>query len=54
MKREDLKRSICLVKGRFGKPDLNQVEVEGRSLMVKDVRRKIFSFAMDIRTLVDS
>jgi RIO-like serine/threonine protein kinase len=42
MKREDLKRSICLVKGRAGKPDLNQVEVEGRSLMVKDVRRKYF------------
>jgi len=42
MKREDLHRSICLVKGRAGKPDLNQVEVEGRSLMVKDVRRKNF------------
>jgi RIO-like serine/threonine protein kinase len=42
MKREDLKRSIYLVKGRAGKPDLNQVEVEGRSLMVKDVRRKYF------------
>ncbi len=42
MKREDLKRSICLVNGRAGKPDLNQVEVEGRSLMVKDVRRKNF------------
>ena len=26
----------------MGKPDLNQVEVEGRSLMVKDVRRKNF------------
>jgi RIO-like serine/threonine protein kinase len=42
MKREDLKRSIYLVKGRAGKPDLNQVEVEGRSLMVKDVRKKYF------------
>jgi RIO-like serine/threonine protein kinase len=42
MKREDLKRSICLVNGRAGKPDLNQVEVEGRSLMVKDVRKKYF------------
>ena len=42
MKREDLKRSIRLVKGRAGKPDLNQVEVGGRSLMVKDVRRKYF------------
>jgi serine/threonine protein kinase len=36
------KKSICLTKGRGGKPDLNQVEVEGRSLMVKDVRRKHF------------
>jgi len=44
VKREDLKRSICLVKGRAGKPDLNQVEVEGRPLMVKDVRRKGFLF----------
>jgi predicted Ser/Thr protein kinase len=26
----------------FGKPDLNKVEVEGRTLMVKDVRRKSF------------
>ena len=42
MKREDLKRSIFLVEGRAGKPDLIQVEVEGRSLMVKDVRRKNF------------
>ena len=44
MKLEDIKRSICLVKGRAGKPDLNQVEVEGRSLMVKDVRRRSFLF----------
>ena len=36
------KKSICLTKGRGGKPDLNQVEVEGRSLMVKDVRGKHF------------
>jgi predicted Ser/Thr protein kinase len=36
------KGSIRLTKGNFGKPDLNQVEVEGRSLMVKDVRRKNF------------
>src|SRR5512139_809748 len=42
MKRENLNRSICLVKGRAGKPDLNQVKVEGGSLMVKDVRRKNF------------
>jgi len=43
MTREEIKKkSICLTKGAFGKPDLNQVEVEGRSLMVKDVRRKNF------------
>jgi len=43
MKREDIQyRVVCLTKGSFGKPDLNQVEVEGRSLMVKDVRRKNF------------
>jgi serine/threonine protein kinase len=45
MRREEIeKRSVCLTKGTFGKPDLNQVEVEGRSLMVKDVRRKNFIF----------
>jgi serine/threonine protein kinase len=44
VKREDLKHSICLVKGRTGKPDLNHLEVEGRSLMVKDVRRRHFLF----------
>ena len=43
MTREEIKRkSICLTKGNFGKPDLNQVEVEGRSLMIKDVGRKKF------------
>jgi serine/threonine protein kinase len=43
MTREEIKRkSICLTKGNFGKPDLNQVEVEGRSLMIKDVGRKDF------------
>jgi serine/threonine protein kinase len=44
MNREDFERGIIsCVKGKvFGKPDLNQVEVEGRSLMVKDVRRKFF------------
>jgi serine/threonine protein kinase len=36
------KGSIRLTKGNFGKPDLNQIEVEGRTLMVKDVRRKKF------------
>jgi hypothetical protein len=43
MTREEIKRkSICFTKGNFGKPDLNQVEVEGRSLMIKDVGRKNF------------
>jgi serine/threonine protein kinase len=43
MDRKDLqKRAFCLVKGNLGKPDLYQVHVEGRSLMVKDVRRKPF------------
>jgi RIO-like serine/threonine protein kinase len=42
MKREDFEHSIFLVKGRAGKPDLNRVEVKGRSLMVKDVRGKSF------------
>ncbi len=44
MKREDLEHSISLVKGTAGKPDLNRVKVEGRFLMVKDVRRKSFLF----------
>ena len=45
MKREDFQHSECLFKGgAFGKPDLNRVEVEGRPLMVKDVRpRSLFS-----------
>jgi serine/threonine protein kinase len=43
MKREDFERGIVsCVKGNFGKPDLNRIEVEGRSLMVKDVRKKNF------------
>ena len=37
--------SICLAKGSaFGKPDLNQVKVGDRILMVKDVRRRSFLF----------
>jgi len=41
--RKDLeKSSICLVRGRFGKPDLNRVETEGHAFMVKDVRRRNF------------
>jgi len=43
MNRKDLeKSSIRLVKGRFGKPDLNRVETEGHTFMVKDVRRRNF------------
>ena len=43
MNRKEIEeRSICVAKGTFGKPDLNQVDVEGRSLMVKDVRKKNF------------
>jgi predicted Ser/Thr protein kinase len=43
LKREDLKNPVSISKGNaFGKPDLNKVELEGRTLMVKDVRRKSF------------
>jgi serine/threonine protein kinase len=43
MTREEIKeKTISLTKGSPGKPDLSQVEVEGRSLMVKDVRTKHF------------
>ncbi|MBS3905905.1 MAG: hypothetical protein KGZ49_02605 [Syntrophaceae bacterium] len=43
MNRKDIeKNSICLVRGRFGKPDLNRVETEGHAFMVKDVRRRNF------------
>jgi serine/threonine protein kinase len=41
-RREIEQNSDSLVKGNFGKPDLNQVHVEGRSLMLKDVRQKNF------------
>jgi serine/threonine protein kinase len=45
MRREEIeRRSVCLTQGSFGKPDLNRVEIGGRSLMVKDVRRKNFFF----------
>lgn len=42
--RKDIeKNSVRLVEGNFGKPDLYRVEVEGRTLMVKDVwRRNLF------------
>ena len=43
MKREDFEQGIVsCIKGNFGKPDLNRVDVGGRSLMVKDVHRKNF------------
>jgi predicted Ser/Thr protein kinase len=44
VKREDFENSECLVNGRFGKPDLNRVESQGRILMVKDVRRRNLFF----------
>ncbi len=43
MTREEIeKNSICLVRGRFAKPDLSQVTLDGRTFMVKDVRRRNF------------
>ena len=43
MKREEIEKgSVHLTKGNFGKPDLYRVEVEGRFLMVKDVRKRNF------------
>jgi len=42
--RKDIEQnSISLIKGNvFGKPDLNRVQMEGQTLMVKDVGRKSF------------
>lgn len=41
MRRKDFERgAVCILEGRFGKPDLSRAEVEGRVLMVKDVRRR--------------
>ena len=41
MNRKDIEEnSTCIIKGSFGKPDLNRVEVGGRILMVKDVQRR--------------
>ena len=43
MNRKEIeKKSVRLTKGHFGKPDLKQVEVNGLSLMVKDVGEKHF------------
>jgi serine/threonine protein kinase len=46
MNRKEIeKSSVCLSKGSaLGKPDLSRVEVESRTLMVKDVRRKNLFF----------
>jgi predicted Ser/Thr protein kinase len=35
-------KSVCVTQGKFGKPDLNQIEWDGRSLMLKDVRERSF------------
>jgi hypothetical protein len=41
--RKDIENnSTCVTRGNFGKPDLNQVDMAGRLVMVKDVRRKNF------------
>ena len=42
IRKEIEKNSICLVRGRFGKPDLNRVSLNGQTFMVKDVRRRNF------------
>ncbi len=44
MNRNDIEQNlICLSKGSFGKPDLNRVEMEGCTLMLKDVQgRNLF------------
>ncbi len=45
MKRGELQKTlICISKGGYGKPDLNQVKVGEEVLMVKDVRRRNFPF----------
>lgn len=36
--------SICLTRGRFGKPDLHRVFVKGRAYVVKDVKKRNFFF----------
>lgn len=43
-RKEIEKNSINLVRGRFAKPDLNRVSLDGQVLMVKDVRRRNFFF----------
>jgi RIO-like serine/threonine protein kinase len=49
MNREDFESVECLIRGnRFGKPDLNRVQVGERILMVKDVRKRNFFFRWTI------
>lgn len=50
MDRRDIeKNSVCLAKGNpFGKPDLNQVRVGERVLMVKDVQKRSLFFRWTI------
>jgi serine/threonine protein kinase len=43
-RREIEENSVCLTKGNFGKSDLIRVEVKDQTLMVKDIRRKMFFF----------
>jgi serine/threonine protein kinase len=43
MNRNDIeKNSIRLVEGRFGKPDLNRISLDGQTFMVKDVQGRSF------------
>lgn len=49
MNREDFENVECLIRGnRFGKPDLNQVRVGERVLMVKDVQKRSLFFRWTI------
>ncbi len=41
-RKEIEKNSICLVRGRFAKPDLNRVSLDGKTFMVKDVQGRNF------------
>src|SRR4030043_120786 len=53
MKREDFEQGIVsCIKGNFGKPDLNRVDVGGRSLMAEGIPQPFeridrFAFAME-------
>jgi len=39
-RKEIEEKTTGVTRGAFGKPDLNRVQTEGRSLIIKDVRRK--------------